>query len=364
MKAIKFSVAAAAALALATVASADGLTAYGQVSGEVGSYFDKGANTNKIGVHSYASRFGLKGAADVGGGLTAVYQLEAGFNGVNGANSIPGAAEQDAGSITPSNGNNQLASRNTFAGVAGGFGTFVIGNHDTPYKIVARGSGAITSADTVADLHLNTDRRLQGAVAYIAPADALGGVTLAVAVVPVKDVNGSQDNSGFHYSVGALIPAGDLATIGVGYESAYVPALDDSITSIFAGAGFNFDAIKVGVAVEQVTAGDKLGKDLGTTAVLVPFSITLDDGLYVNAGVKYTKFDKGGAAQLTGLPGDIVDADNNVLQVSASVGKKWAKTLDLYAGAKLTQAKNEVIGSGTGKKKSATDFGVGLKVAF
>ncbi|GHV58657.1 hypothetical protein FACS1894103_0640 [Campylobacterota bacterium] len=362
MKAIKFSVAAAAALALATVASADGLTAYGQVSGEVGSYVDTAADGNKIGVRSYASRFGLKGAADVGGGLTAVYQLEAGFNGVNGNNGLGdvGVATQNANSpLTKGGGDNQLASRNTFAGIAGGFGTFVVGNHDTPYKIVARGAGAVSSADTVADLHLQTDRRLNGAIAYIAPADALGGVTLAVALVPVKDTNGSRDNSGFHYSVGALIPAGDIATIGIGYESAYVPVADASETSIFAAATFKFDAIKVGVAVEQVTDDKKIGSDRGATTVLVPFSIGLGDGLYVNAGVKATKFDKVAGAYAADTIG-VADPDNQILQVSAAVGKKWASTLDLYAGAKQTQAKEKVIGT----KKSATEFGVGLKVAF
>ncbi|GHV05871.1 porin [Campylobacterota bacterium] len=379
MKTIKFSVVAAAALALSSSAfAADGLTAYGQISGEVGSYFNSVKNGNLLGTHSYASRFGLKGAADVGGGLTAVYQVEVGFNPVNGDLQLGAKSGDVDNELTNSGGNglpnhgDALSGRNTFVGIAGGFGTFVIGNHDTPYKIAARGSGAITSADTVADLHLQTDRRLRGAVAYIAPADALGGTTLAVALVPVtgpKKGVATDTSTGFHYSIGAVIPVEDIGLkIGLGYESAYATLYDDRVNSLFAAASIKLDTISVGLAVESVTQGDDIGgpnagKDHGTTTVLIPFSIGLDDGLYVNAGVKYTLFDKLGAAATANSIGT-EDPDENILQVSAAFGKKWASNLDAYAGLKLTQAKNEVIGTGADQKKSATELGVGLKVAF
>ncbi|GHV05842.1 hypothetical protein AGMMS50229_09580 [Campylobacterota bacterium] len=366
MKTIKFSVVAAAALALSSSAfAADGLTAYGAISGEVGSYFNAAKEGNLIETHSYASRFGLKGAADVGGGLTAVYQVEVGFNPVNNTDAT-GVSGDDAVLTTGKNSNNgSIATRNSFVGIAGGFGTFVIGNHDTPYKIAARGAGAITSADTVADLHLQTDRRIKGAVAYIAPADALGGTTLAVALVPLSQTDkvGDQTNA-YHYSIGALIPLADAGLkIGLGFESAAVDTTEDSITSLFGAVTWSLDTLSVGLAVEQVSVGTDIAEDVGTTSVLVPFSIGLDDGLYVNAGIKYTLFDKGnnGLIPLTDSIGAF-DADENILQVSAAFGKKWASNLDAYAGAKLTQAKTE--GALGGGKKSATEFGVGLKVAF
>lgn len=354
MKAIKFSVAAAAALAVS--AFADGLTPYGQISGEVGSYYDTTSDGNVIGVASYASRFGLKGAADVGNGLTAVYQLEAGFNGVN--DPVAGiGADNPAGDVSSGAGNGGLASRNTFAGIAGGFGTFVIGNHDTPYKIAARGAGAISSADTVADLHLNVDRRLEGAVAYIAPAEALGGITLAVAAVPVKDVNRSAENDGFHYSVGVLAPIGETGlTVGAGYESAYAPAFDDTADSFFVAVNFKQDLFSVGVAFENTTVNPV--DDAGYTTILVPLALTLDDGLYVNAAFKLTTFDKTGAAVpaivLQSAPLD--DVDGSATEISASIGKKFGKNLDLYAGVKsFSTDKSDISGA---------DVAVGLKVAF
>ncbi|MDR0747492.1 MAG: porin [Helicobacteraceae bacterium] len=356
MRANRLSVAAIAALAVATSAfAADGLVPYGVISGEVGSYYDTTSDANVLGVASYASRFGLKGAVDVGG-VTAVYQLEAGFNGVN--DPVAGiGADNPAGTVSTGSSNGGLASRNTFVGVAGGFGTFVIGNHDTPYKIVARGAGAISSADTVAELHLNVDRRLEGAIAYIAPADALGGITLAAAVVPVKDSNRSAENDGLHISVGVLAPIGDTGlTIGAGYESAYAPAYDDTVDSFFAAVNFKQDLFSVGAAFESTTVNPV--DDAGYTTILVPVSFTLDDGLYINAAFKLTSFDEAGA-----VVGGIVlqsatfdDPDGSATEISAAIGKKWGKNLDVYAGLKSFSTDKSDI--------SGLDIGVGLKVAF
>lgn len=65
-------------------------------------------------ISSNASRFGIKGDEDLGGGLKAIYQMETAF--------------------TADEGGGTLATRNTFVGFAGGWGTFKAGRHDTPYK--------------------------------------------------------------------------------------------------------------------------------------------------------------------------------------------------------------------------------------
>ena len=66
-------------------------------------------------IASNSSRFGIKGDEDLGTGLKAIYQVEQSFS-----------ADEGTGGT--------LASRNTFAGLAGDWGTFKIGRHDTPYK--------------------------------------------------------------------------------------------------------------------------------------------------------------------------------------------------------------------------------------
>src|SRR5664279_1950936 len=72
-------------------------------------------------VSSNVSKFGFKGAEDLGDGLAAVWQIEQQIN-------FDDAAK------------NTFASRNTFAGLkSDSMGTVLFGIHDTPYKIATRG---------------------------------------------------------------------------------------------------------------------------------------------------------------------------------------------------------------------------------
>src|SRR5204863_203010 len=79
-------------------------------------------------VDSNSSRFGLKGEEDLGGGIKAIFLIESGFDASsNGNNSVNnGAGAASAG--------NTIASRDTYAGLTGGFGTVRLGQFDTPYK--------------------------------------------------------------------------------------------------------------------------------------------------------------------------------------------------------------------------------------
>lgn len=92
-------------------------------------------SSNKV--SSNTSRLGVKGNEDLGNGLTAVWQVESLISIDGGSN---GAA------AAPTNG---LATRNTFAGLNGGFGTVLLGRHDTPYKMATRGYDLF--GDTIAD---------------------------------------------------------------------------------------------------------------------------------------------------------------------------------------------------------------------
>jgi predicted porin len=65
-------------------------------------------------VSSNSSRLGVRGREDLGGGLFAIYQIESGVN--------------------PDAGSGALASRDSFVGLTGGFGTVRMGIMDTPFK--------------------------------------------------------------------------------------------------------------------------------------------------------------------------------------------------------------------------------------
>jgi predicted porin len=421
MKAIKFSVAAAAALAVsAFAAEGDVLKPYGVISGETGLYQVKGAGQG-VDVRSYASRFGLKGAHALDGGLTAVYQVEVGFNTTNGnilsdgtINNIAGdvadvlgitkqqaldalktsRTDQD-GVLSGKNGLNDgsIATRNSFVGIAGGFGTFLIGNHDTPYKLAARGSGTVAHGDSVDELKLHTDRRLKGAIAYVAPADAVGGSTIALAIVPAHTTDGDgKAQNNFSYSLGAVIPV-DPVTIGAGVEVANVSIdrstaaalgdtdlADDAVTetSFFVAVNAKLgDQFTVGVAYEHVGDNDKVIANKGKVdTILVPLSAELGDGLFVKGAIRHSIVSKKGAPVAAGS-GLIADGEkydtgeakkDNQTDVGLSFGKKWGKDFEAYVGAKFVSLSDKsddlAKKAGGDGKKTGFDLGVGLRVSF
>jgi predicted porin len=141
-------------------------------------------------VSSNVSKFGFKGAEDLGDGLAAVWQIEQQIN-------FDDAAK------------NTIASRNTFAGLkSDSVGTVLFGIHDTPYKIATRGLdvfgdniadnrallGAPKSVAAAGNAQAFTGVSSQGfelrpsnVLAYISPAFA--GITAAVATVNLSEDN-------------------------------------------------------------------------------------------------------------------------------------------------------------------------------
>ena len=117
-----------------------------------------------------ASRFGIKGSEDLGNGLKAIYQVELGID-------PPGTWGRNN-----NNGSLSTTLRNSFVGLAGSWGTFLMGRHDTPLKI---STGKLDMfADTLADYNLTVgfhDVRASNAAAYISP--SFSGFQLAGAVV-------------------------------------------------------------------------------------------------------------------------------------------------------------------------------------
>ncbi|HEY9016949.1 porin [Thiomicrospira sp.] len=107
------------ALAIASVVAAPAVMAddhksgpdvYGQINAAINSTTDKGMKTT-----DHNSRVGVKGSQDLGNGLKGVYKMEFGVKVAESFNSLSG--------------------RNTYVGLAGNFGTVMVGRHDTPFKM-------------------------------------------------------------------------------------------------------------------------------------------------------------------------------------------------------------------------------------
>ncbi len=189
----------AAALVAPAAAMADA-TVYGKVHMIIQNVDD--GNDDAWSTDSVASRVGVKGSEDLGDGLSAVYQFEFGVN--------PDASDT-------------LSNRNQFVGLAGGFGTFLAGRHDTPMKI-SQGKfdefGDLPHGDI--DSVIPGEDRVGNVLAYISP--AMGGVTLAGAVVAGEEGDtGSVATSDLtslmdHFSLAALYSNGPIFA-SVSYNS-------------------------------------------------------------------------------------------------------------------------------------------------
>jgi predicted porin len=118
-----------------------------------------------------ANRLGVKGSEDLGNGLKAIYQIEFG---------VEMAEEGGSARNAASGSGDSLSMRNSFVGFAGGWGTALVGRHDTPLKI---STGKLDLfGDTMADYNGTigfADRRVDNAIAYISPSFA--GFQLAAA---------------------------------------------------------------------------------------------------------------------------------------------------------------------------------------
>lgn len=106
-----------------------------------------------------ANRIGVKGSEDLGNGLKAIYQVEFGIQ-----------MTEETRYLAATGANNSPTMRNSFLGLAGDWGTFLVGRHDTPLKI-STGKLDLFS-DTMADMNGTArfnDVRADNAIAYISP---------------------------------------------------------------------------------------------------------------------------------------------------------------------------------------------------
>jgi predicted porin len=165
---------------------ADAPTVYGKLNQALENYSTDDAAGNKDDaqsgqqVNSRASRLGVKGSSDLGNGMKAVYKVEFGV----------GMSD-----------NSDISNRNQYVGLAGGFGTVLMGRHDTPLKM-------IQSKDLFNDAYLADNRRFGGelgfgrsgefrasnVLAYVSP--SFGGVKIIGAVIPKEDGGDAAETSG------------------------------------------------------------------------------------------------------------------------------------------------------------------------
>ncbi|MBT9569196.1 MAG: porin [Thiobacillus sp.] len=210
------------------------------------------------------SRIGFKGSEDLGGGLSAIWQIEEALN----ANA------------------SAFSHRNTFVGLSSKtMGTVILGRHDTPYKMA---TGALDPfADTVGDYNtvIGTtggttaagvtpvttiyDNRAGQTVAYVSP--NFTGFSFAAAYVGVKDVETGAENDTNAYSLmgkyenGPLFASVAYETFAGGPAATFGGSTTTTDTDAWkVGVGYKFGNAKLAAVYESIddeAAGSAISRD-------------------------------------------------------------------------------------------------------
>ncbi len=253
-----------------------------------------------LAVTSRASRVGVKAAEDLGGGLTAVAQMEW---------QVDMADNGGAGNLT---------SRNQIVGLAGGFGTVAVGRHDTPYKM---STGSLdVFADTAADYNTiigatGLENRASNAVAYLSP--DFNGLSFQAAIVAADldtDADGEDDNTADATSVAVQYKAGPLF-LAAAMESFEDEASDggDGHSGTRLGVGYDAGVAKIGFVYE--TASNIGAADDDYTAWLVNAAIPFGGSNAIIAEYGVGEFD---------------DADDETTLMAVGVAHNFSKSSSAY----------------------------------
>lgn len=222
---------ASAALAQSTV------NIYGVV--DAGLVLERGAaagSVNKLssGVAS-GSRLGFKGTEDLGGGLSALFLLENGFDVSTGVATQGGA----------------LFGRQAYVGLGSGFGTVTLGRQYTPEYLVLAfadpfGTGLAGHAGNLFAITGNAASRMDNTIKYVTP--NLSGFTGELAY-GFGEVAG--DNSAGRQIGAAVGYTGGPLSVRLGYHNwdrtVASPTAQDTKNTLLA-ATYNFDVVKVHAA--------------------------------------------------------------------------------------------------------------------
>jgi predicted porin len=291
------------------------VTVYGQAHVSLDNWSGDGAvhNNQSLAVTNRASRVGVKAAEDLGGGLTAVAQMEWGVD-------MTGDA-----SATNIGADNNITARNQIVALAGSFGTVAMGRHDTPYKI---STGSLdVFADTAADYNniigtnyvggVGFDSRPGQVLAYLSP--DFGGFTFQAAIVAadVADASGDDSDAADATSIAGEFKNGPLfvSLAMEQYADTAGGALDggDAPSSMKLGVGYDFGAVKLGVVGEsQKNVG---AADDDVTAALVNVAIPMGGNtVIIEAGQNKAK-----------------DADATVTLAAVGLAHGFSKNTSAYA---------------------------------
>jgi predicted porin len=357
-------IAIAVAAALVPAAAMAEVTVYGRghlsVDAYSGNSGDSATGTkNGLNLTSNSSRLGFKGAEDLGGGLKGVFQFETSVDVQGGSNQSMFGGQRD-----------------TYLGVAGGFGTVIAGRlplanqwaYDANFfgdKVgdAAEFAGGGFGGNGV----LGVPGRVNRAIAYVSP--SLGGVTVLAAFVPNTqqslgmDQNTPDKQSSYtlrgSYDSNGIFAAASIANIGVagvelisdttaaaavGLPGTVTAGKDGKVTIMSVAGGYGFGAAKLRAQYVQSKADSAAaGAEVKQTVIVVGGQFKLSEEDTISAQIA-----KAGEISIGGT-----SAANSGATLLA-VGYDHAMTKDTTVYVAFSKVSN-----GDNAQFSGTDYGHG-----
>ena len=364
----------AAALTAPAMAFAE-VTVYGKANLSIDNVNDGAvaptASTTAKQLTSNNSRLGFKGSEDLGGGLSAIWQME-------------GTVAMDAGTTGTS-----LFDRNTWLGLkSADMGSVMLGRNDTAYKSATRRldvfgdqiandnrkSLGVSMMGTQGGAGFAHDARLANMVNYVSP--KLGGLTLSASTVfgaetspqpaAPNNAKGRLMSLAGAYEDGPIYAAmayqsvkvGNTLTgdLGVGGASvAATAAAGDKGDAFKLGGSYKMDAITLGLVYETVsykvksTSAESKGSNLYLAG---KFSVSNTDAVKASYLAR-------GTTKTTGSTTAAQNKDNLNKATAIAIGYDHAMSKNTTVYASYTKVKQEVTGGA-----DPTDINVGMVYSF
>lgn len=228
-----------AALVAGPMVSAHAATLYGHFHMSM-DRFDNDVTEEGL-MANNSSRFGIKGDEDFGGGLKGIYQVESGIF----------AADEGTGGFG-------ATLRNTFMGLAGGWGAVKFGRHDTPYKDLGRKLDLFN--EQVGDMRNlignagTYDRRVSNMIRYETP--NFGGFSATLQNTSNNGGDGSPNTAEKDSSLGLNFASGPLFLGAAYFEAGNLNTgaadLEDTTGLRLAGS-YTFNNIMLGLFWETLS---------------------------------------------------------------------------------------------------------------
>jgi len=343
-------VSAFAAPAFAATANVD---VYGAFRGSVDFVDGDGAtNESRTRVSSNNSRIGFKGAEDLGGGLSAIWQWEYAFQlDQQGATQPQTASDSQGGS----------SYRHTFVGLSSKtLGSLTVGTQESPLK-TSTGPLAVFG-DTLADyrsVFTKLSTRADNSVLYTSP--KMTGLTAQVMYAAMNEAgNGAASDPDF-YALSAVYSNGPLYATLAYQDNGNAAGGSGDISAWRAGVGYTFGNTKLGLAYEDNDAENTSG-------------VVTNDGSAWYASVAHKMGNITLAASYTDRDEYTSGADNGAKQYAVGATYSLSKRTEVYA--LYTEVKNDTngtnnIGASTGIATvstvaggDASGFSLGMNHSF